>query len=79
MFWGWRYRFEAYTPAVKRKMGHYALPMLWGEQVIGWCNVAVRDARLVVDPGFVAKRPSGAKFRHAFDDELQRMSDFLGL
>lgn len=60
-------------------MGHYALPLLWGEQVIGWCNLAVRDARLVVDPGFVTKRPSGAAFRQAFDDELQRMSDFLGL
>ncbi len=79
VFWGWSYRFEAYTPAAKRKMGHYALPLLWGEQVIGWCNLAVRDARLVVDPGFVAKRPTGAAFRQAFDDELQRMSDFLGL
>ena len=79
VFWGWSYRFEAYTPAAKRRMGHYALPLLWGEQVIGWCNLAVRDARLVVDPGFVARRPSGAAFRQAFDDELQRMSDFLGL
>ncbi|MFM9970464.1 MAG: DNA glycosylase AlkZ-like family protein [Burkholderiales bacterium] len=78
-FWGWSYRFEAYTPAAKRKMGYYALPLLWGEQVIGWCNLAVRDARLVVDPGFVAKRPSDAAFRQAFDEELQRMSDFLGL
>ena len=79
VFWGWSYRFEAYTPAAKRKMGHYALPLLWDEQVIGWCNLAVRDARLVVDPGFVTRRPSGAAFRQAFDDELQRMSDFLGL
>ena len=79
VFWGWSYRFEAYTPAAKRKMGHYALPMLWGEQVIGWCNLAVCDARLVVDPGFVVKRPSGVMFRQALDDELQRMSDFLGL
>ena len=79
VFWGWSYRFEAYTPAAKRTMGHYALPLLWGEQVIGWCNLAVRDGRLVVDPGFVAKRPTGAAFRQAFDDELQRMSDFLGL
>jgi len=79
VFWGWRYRFEAYTPAAKRKMGHYALPMLWGEQVIGWCNLAVHGARLVANPGFVLKRPAGAAFRNALDDELQRMSDFLGL
>jgi uncharacterized protein len=79
LFWGWKYRFEAYTPAAKRKMGHYALPLLWGEQVIGWCNLTVRDARLSVYPGFVAERPAGAAFGQAFEDELQRMSDFLGL
>ncbi|MBL8386303.1 MAG: YcaQ family DNA glycosylase [Burkholderiales bacterium] len=78
-FWGWAYRFEAYTPAARRTMGHYALPLLWGAQVIGWCNLAVRDGRLAVDPGFVARRPAGAAFRQAFDDELQRISDFLGL
>ncbi len=79
VFWGWRYRFEAYTPAAKRTMGHYALPMLWGEEVIGWCNLAVRAGRLAVDPGFVGKRPAGAAFRQAFDEELQRISDFLAL
>jgi uncharacterized protein len=78
-FWGWRYRFEAYTPAAKRKMGHYALPLLWGDHVIGWCNLAVRDGRLLVDPGFVAGPPLDAAFQQAFDDELQRMSTFLGL
>ena len=78
-FWGWIYRFEAYTPAARRTMGHYALPMLWGQQVIGWCNVTVQDERLVVEPGFIGSRPTGAAFRQAFDEELQRMSDFLGL
>jgi uncharacterized protein YcaQ len=29
MLWGWAYRFEAYTPAAKRKLGYYALPLLW--------------------------------------------------
>jgi uncharacterized protein YcaQ len=27
-FWGWPYRFEAYTPPAKRKLGYYALPLL---------------------------------------------------
>ncbi|HTD51420.1 MAG TPA: crosslink repair DNA glycosylase YcaQ family protein, partial [Thermoanaerobaculia bacterium] len=26
LLWGWVYRFEAYTPAPKRKLGYYALP-----------------------------------------------------
>ena len=32
MFWGWAYRFEAYTPAAKRQLGYYALPLLWRDQ-----------------------------------------------
>jgi uncharacterized protein len=79
LFWNWAYRFEAYTPAAKRKMGHYALPMLWGEHVIGWCNLTVRDGRLLADLGFVGKRPPGAAFNRALDEELQRISDFLEL
>jgi uncharacterized protein YcaQ len=44
--WGWAYRFEAYTPAPKRKLGHYTLPLLWRDQVIGWGNLTWRDGRL---------------------------------
>jgi uncharacterized protein YcaQ len=35
LFWQWAYRFEAYTPAPQRKLGYYALPLLWHEHVIG--------------------------------------------
>jgi uncharacterized protein YcaQ len=41
ILWGWVYRFEAYTPAPKRKLGYYALPLLWRDRVIGWANLAV--------------------------------------
>ena len=44
--WGWAYRFEAYTPAPKRVRGYYALPLLWGEQVIGWGNVSMVGGRM---------------------------------
>ncbi len=43
MLWGWAYRFEAYTPVPKRKLGYYALPLLWRDRVIGWGNVSVKD------------------------------------
>jgi uncharacterized protein len=79
IFWGWAYRFEAYTPAARRLRGHYALPLLWQGQVIGWGNLAVQAGRLQPDLGYVAGRPPrGAAWRAALDDELGRMSNFLG-
>jgi uncharacterized protein YcaQ len=79
-FWGWAYRFEAYVPAPKRVRGYYALPLLWGEQVIGWGNLTVKEGRLVPQMGYVDGRaPRGAAFSAALDDELHRMGAFLGL
>lgn len=78
-FWGWPYRFEAYTPAPRRQLGYYALPLLWRETVVGWANVNVRAGRLTPHVGFFGPRIADAAFSAAVDDELQRMSDFLGL
>jgi uncharacterized protein YcaQ len=80
LLWGWPYRFEAYTPAAKRVRGHYALPLLWRDQVIGWANASVRGGQLQVDCGYVNGRaPRDAGFRAALGEEIQRLSDFLGL
>lgn len=80
LFWGWAYRFEAYTPPAKRERGYYALPLLWREQVIGWANLAVVAGRLQPDLGYVSGRaPGDAAYRAALDDELQSMCNFLGL
>lgn len=80
IFWGWAYRFEAYTPAPKRQRGYYALPLLWHEQVIGWGNLAVVDGALTAQLGYVAgKPPRAAAFRAALAAELARMRAFLQL
>ncbi len=79
LFWRWPYRFEAYTPAPKRQLGYYALPLLWREQVVGWANVGVRDGRLQPAVGFFGARPADAGFAAAVDDELHRLHRFLGL
>jgi uncharacterized protein len=79
-FWGWAYRFEAYTPAPKRVRGYYALPLLWQGQVIGWGNVAVRDGALHAEMGYVSgKAPRDAAYRRGLDEELARMGEFLSL
>lgn len=80
LFWGWRYRFEAYTPAPKRKLGYYALPMLWQDRVVGWANVGVADGALVSRFGYVdGHEPRDAVFRAGLEDELARMRAFLAL
>jgi uncharacterized protein YcaQ len=77
-FWGWPYRFEAYTPPKKRKLGYYALPLLWRADVIGWVNVLRRGNELTVEPGFVrGLQPSGEAFQNAFEAESERLRYFL--
>jgi uncharacterized protein YcaQ len=80
LFWGWAYRFEAYTPAAKRTRGYYALPLLWRDRVIGWANVSVTNGQLRSDIGYVESRPSRDRaFARELEAELDRMRAFLGL
>ena len=79
LFWGWEYKLEAYVPAHKRCMGHYAMPMLWGEQMLGWANLKVVDGRLLHELGFAGPRPRGSAFHLALDEALQHMQEFLEL
>jgi uncharacterized protein YcaQ len=79
LLWGWRYRFEAYTPPAMRKLGYYALPLLWREHVIGWGNVTRRDGVLQAGLGWaIGQRPRDALLVSAIDAELDRMRRFLG-
>ena len=77
--WRWPYRFEAYTPQAKRVRGYYALPLLWGDNIIGWANASVTNGRLIVDVGFVDKRPADKAFRLELNAEVERMQAFLEL
>jgi uncharacterized protein YcaQ len=80
LLWGWAYRFEAYTPVKRRKLGYYALPLLWRDQVIGWGNVAVVNGVLHADLGFVAgRRLRGRNFAASLEIELERLREFLGI
>lgn len=76
-FWGWSYRFEAYTPPPKRKLGYYAMPLLWRADVIGWVNISRRQDELSVQPGFVADEPTDPAFREQYEAEVERFSRFL--
>jgi uncharacterized protein YcaQ len=88
--WGWAYRFEAYTPVAKRIRGYYAMPLLWGAEVVGWGNVMGASAggrsakegtsapkRLDVHIGYVQRRPRGREFTRELDAEIARLEWFL--
>ena len=80
MFWGWPYRFEAYTPVKKRSFGYYALPLLWRDRVIGWGNLSVTEGTLDAKIGFVGgRRPREREFTRELDAELTRFRAFVGL
>ena len=76
---GWDYRFEAYTPASRRRFGYYALPLLWRDRVIGWANVARRSGELEIRTGFTAHAPRGRPFARALGAEIQRLETFLAV
>jgi hypothetical protein len=76
-FWGWEYRFEAYTKPDLRRFGYYAMPLLWRDAIIGWANVRISDGKLDVDLGYIGARPKDLAFRQALDAELAAMESFL--
>jgi uncharacterized protein YcaQ len=79
LLWEWAYRFEAYTPAPKRKLGYYALPLLWRERVIGWANVSMKNGEIDADLGYVSGRaPRDRDFKPALAREIDAMRSFLG-
>jgi uncharacterized protein len=77
MLWDWIYRFEAYTPVAKRKLGYYALPLLWREHVVGWANVTAANGALQTSFGFVRARPRDRAFGRELEQEMERLRAFL--
>jgi uncharacterized protein YcaQ len=79
LLWNWEYRFEAYTPASQRRLGYYAMPLLWREQVIGWGNLSVKANALQSEFGYVGPQPRDRAFKRELDAELDRIRAFLNL
>ena len=80
LLWGWPYRFEAYTPAAKRRFGYYAMPLLWHAKVIGWANLAIVERTLRPEFGYISgSAPRERAYKRELDDELQRIRRFLDL
>lgn len=80
LLWGWPYRLEAYTPVKKRRLGYYALPVLWRSQVVGWANLSVADGTLETGLGYVSSSaPRERAYRRELESEIERVRIFLAL
>ena len=78
LLWGWAYKFEAYTPAPQRRYGHYALPLLWGDRVIGWANVSKGPRGPTKQLGHAnGTAPRDPAFTRELAAEMQRLGAFL--
>jgi uncharacterized protein len=80
LLWNWTYRFEAYTPVAKRKLGYYAMPLLWRDRVIGWANLSIKNGALDYSLRFVdGSSPNDRNFKRELEAELERFQNFLRL
>jgi uncharacterized protein YcaQ len=78
LLWGWPYRFEAYTPAAKRRFGYYAMPVLWRDRIVGWANGKGAAGSFDVSFGYASGRPPRDRaFARALDEEVDRLRVFL--
>ncbi len=74
---GWLYQFEAYVPSIKRIRGYYAMPLLWGEEMIGWANIKRVNKELNIDLGFTTSCPKSKEFDKELEEEVNRLKIFL--
>ncbi|MEO5593681.1 MAG: crosslink repair DNA glycosylase YcaQ family protein [Chitinophagaceae bacterium] len=75
--WGWPYRFEAYTPPAKRKLGYYSMPLLWRDDIIGWVNISNNRGDLIIKPGYMKDVPADPSFASAFEMETEKFRHFM--
>ncbi len=77
---GFDYRFEAFTPAAKRRYGYFVLPILHGERFIGRIDPKFdRDAGVLRVRGpWWESRCGGREDRRRLDRAIDRMATWLG-
>lgn len=74
---GFEYRWEAYTPADKRKFGYYGLPLLYNGEFVGQVDARyiAEDQRVAILATHATKR--GVRFERALERRTDDLARFL--
>jgi len=75
------YKWEIYTPQVKRKYGPYTLPILYGDALVGRIDMTRKDDQLLVNNIWMQNgkaAPSG-QFKKDLDACIHRFATFNGV
>ena len=74
------YQLEMYKPAAKRRWGYYALPVLYGDRLVGKVDaLADRKAGVLLVHAVHQDVPFTAAMTVEIDQEIEALADWLGL
>jgi uncharacterized protein len=74
------YQLEMYKPAAQRRWGYWALPILYGDQLVGKLDAtAIRDEGVLRVDAIHADGEWSAAMVTALEDELRSLGEWLGL
>lgn len=74
------YQLEMYKPAAKRRWGYWAMPVLYGDRLVGKVDAtADRDAGVLRVDAVHEDHDWTGEVRSAVDDELEDLAAWLGL
>ncbi len=76
---GFQYKLEMYVPKEDRRFGHFTLPILHADRLVGRLDSAVdRKARVLVVHGFHWEREPTARLRRDVDAAVAELATFVG-
>jgi uncharacterized protein YcaQ len=72
------YRWEVYTPVVKRQFGYYVLPILYGDEFIGRIEPVFDKNKNLVIKNLWFEKPWNKTTWNAYEKALQNFKEYLG-